>query len=289
VSENTNKIICGLTLSRDIYTEVAYKIVSFKESFGIKPCLAVIMVGDNSASKIYVNNKQIACQKVGIESKIYNLDNNITKDELLNLIHILNQDQKVHGILLQLPLPDHIPYNDILQAINPLKDVDGLHPENLGFLISGKPRIVPCTPQGCLQMINSVHPNIDGKNIVVLGRSILVGKSLSILLINQNASVTVLHSLSKNIQQTCSQADILVVAIGKKHLVDDSFIKKGATIIDVGITKDHDGKIYGDVNFDAVIEKVNFISPVPKGVGPMTIANLILNLNRCLELQFSKN
>jgi methylenetetrahydrofolate dehydrogenase (NADP+) / methenyltetrahydrofolate cyclohydrolase len=288
VSENKSKIICGLTLSQKIYGQVTEKITDFKKCFDINPCLAVIMVGDNSSSKIYVKNKQIACQKVGIESKIYDLDENVTKNELLDLIGQLNQDKNIHGILLQLPLPNHIQYNDILKAINPIKDVDGLHPENLGLLISNRPRIIPCTPQGCLQMINSVHPNIDGKKVVVLGRSILVGKSLAILLINQNASVTVLHSLSKNIQQTCSQADILVVAIGKKYFIDDSFIKKGATVIDVGITKGDDSKIYGDVDFEKVIEKVNFISPVPKGVGPMTIANLLLNLTNCLKLQFSK-
>lgn len=283
------KIICGKTIAESLKNEVAKKVKKLKE-LSIHPHLAVILVGNNTASKIYVKNKQSACAEVGIKSTTLTLPASITPIELTEKINDLNKDESVHGILLQLPLPKHLNSINFLKLINPLKDVDGLHPENLGLLFSNYPRLIPCTPQGCLQLIESVEHDLTGKNVVIIGRSVLVGKSLAILLLNKNATVTLAHSHTKDLPKICKQADILITAVGQPKLINHNFVKEGAIVIDVGINRQPNGTICGDVDFASVEPLANFITPVPGGVGPMTIANLLINLVKAVNLlEFEKN
>ena len=242
------------------------------------PVLAVVLVGDNPASQSYVRSKANACINVGMENRTITLDGNISQEELLDTVKKLNADEKVDGILVQLPLPKHLDADSVIMAIDPSKDVDGLHPVNAGNLLTGRPGFVPCTPKGIMYMLKSVGlENLAGKRAVVCGRSNLVGKPVALLLQNQNATVTIVHSKTPDIESICSQADILVVAMGRPKMVTSSWVKEGAVVIDVGINRMENGKLCGDVDFDDVKDKVAAISPVPKGVGPMTVCMLLSN------------
>lgn len=252
------------------------KIAETIEPLSHKPGLTMILVGNNSASMVYVNNKQKLCARVGIVSNIIHLPENTSASELASVIDALNIAQNVHGILLQLPLPNHLNASDFLLRIDPKKDVDGLHPHNTGLLMSGRPGMVPCTPQGCMQMILSVMPDLTGAKAVVLGRSVLVGKPMAMLLCHHDATVTLVHSKSRNMKNICQSADIVVSAMGAPGLLDRTYFNKDAIVIDVGITP-VDGTIKGDVNYDDVFGHVFALSPVPGGVGPMTVMNLMLN------------
>lgn len=251
-----------------------------------KPSLHVIVVGDFAPSAIYVQKKVAACHNVGIASTVHEISKDVTTEKLIDTITVLNQDDKVHGILVQLPLPDHIDRDAVLQHINPCKDVDGLTVHNLGHIIADTSGIKPCTPQGCLQLIHSVIPDLTGVHAVIVGKSTLVGNPIGQLLLHEHATVTYTHSLTQNLKHFTRQADILVVATGVPHLIGEDHIKPGVVIIDVGISRDEQtGKIMGDVDFDAVSQKARAITPVPGGVGPMTVANLLLNTIKCMELQ----
>ena len=248
-----------------------------------KPSLHVIIVGDYPPSALYVEKKRQACLSVGINSHIHKLDQYISTQELCQFIQKLNNDSSVDAILLQLPLPSHIDQSYVIDTINPLKDVDGLTSSNAGKLVQGNPYISPCTPQGCMQLINQAHADISGMHAVVLGRSLLVGKPMAHLLLNKEATVTICHSKTTNLKEITKSADILIAAIGKPQFIDVNFIKKGSTIIDVGISY-LDDQIKGDVYFDDVKNHVHAISPVPKGVGPMTVANLLINTLKCAKI-----
>lgn len=247
-----------------------------------KPGLTMIMVGDNPASAVYVGNKQKLCARVGIVSNIIHLPHNTSAKELSGVINGLNNAQNVHGILLQLPLPKHLNASDFLFLIDPKKDVDGLHPYNLGLLIAGQPGLVPCTPQGCMQLIQSVMPDITGSNAVVLGRSVLVGKPMALLLCHHDATVTLVHSKSRSMKEICQNADIVVSAMGMPGLLDRTYFNHNAIVIDVGITS-VDGAIKGDVQYNDVFGHVRALSPVPGGVGPMTVMNLMLNTLKAFQ------
>ena len=251
-----------------------------------KPSLHVIVVGDFAPSAIYVQKKVAACHNVGIASTVHEISKDVTTEELVDKITVLNQDNKVHGILVQLPLPDHIDRDAVLQHITPCKDVDGLTVHNLGHIITDTSSIKPCTPQGCLQLIHSVIPNLTGLHAVIVGKSTLVGNPIGQLLLHEHATVTYTHSLTQNLKHFTRQADILVVATGVPHLIGEDHIKPGVVIIDVGISRHaQTGKIMGDVDFDAVSQKAKAITPVPGGVGPMTVTNLLLNTIKCMEMQ----
>ncbi len=271
------QIINGQEIAKNIKSSIAEAIKDFK----IKPCLAVIIVGENSASKIYVRNKEKACTDCGFESLKYELQENTNEDELLNLIKKLNKDEKITGILVQLPLPKHINENKVILAIDPKKDVDCFHPLNVGMLFSSKNNenlnVLPCTANGCLKLIKSVCNDLNGKKVVVIGRSNIVGKPVAQLLLNENCTVTIVHSRTINLEEITKQADIIVVAIGKAKFLKKNMVKDGVIVIDVGINRLEDGSICGDADFDDVKEKCLFISPVPKGVGPMTVACLMEN------------
>lgn len=245
--------------------------------------LAVILVGDHPASVVYVNNKIKACKEVGISSRVLHLSPTINQQELLTQIQNLNQDPEVDGILLQLPIPPHLDAHQALTLIDPKKDVDGLTPYNQGLLMQGRPSLSPCTPQGCLQLIHQCEPQIKGKRAVVVGRSILVGRPMAIMLTNYHATVTLAHSQTQDLASLCREADILVAAIGSPRFVKRSFLKPGAIVIDVGMNRMDDGKLSGDVDFDDVLDLAGYITPVPGGVGPMTIANLLLNTVKAAE------
>ncbi len=281
-----NKIIDG-TMYAGKLLEVIYPLSKgFLDNFNRKPSLTVIQVGDNPASKIYVKNKILTAKKNGIESKEILLASDVSEDELIHKISILNKDENVDGILVQLPLPKHISEKKIINIIDPSKDVDGFHPNNLGKLFMGDSKFIPCTPLGCLYMLKHEIKDIKGKNAVIVGRSNIVGKPMASLLLSSDCSVTITHSRTKNIQEHTRKADILIVAIGIPEMIDEKFIKPGAIIIDVGInrleTKTRDnasskGVIVGDVKFEKVLKIAKKITPVPGGVGPMTIACLMHN------------
>lgn len=243
-----------------------------------KPHLAVILVGDNPASVLYVNHKVKAAEEIGVFVEVHQLSPVMTNDALIEFIHDLNKDADVDGILVQLPLPKQLNSDLILQAIDPQKDIDGLHYVNLGKLFVGQPAILPCTPQACLALIKSVCPNLEGLNAVVIGRSNLVGRPLAQLLLDENCTVIQAHSKTKNLAQITAQADILVSATGRAHLIQREYVKEGAVVIDVGISRLPDGKLAGDVDFQNVLGKAGFITPVPGGVGPMTIAMIFQNI-----------
>ena len=281
-----NKMIDGKMYARKLLGEIYPLSKEFLKDFNRKPCLTVIQVGDNSASKIYVKNKILTAKKNGIDSKEILLTSNVSEDELIQHISALNRDENVDGILVQLPLPKHISEKKIINIINPSKDVDGFHPTNLGKLFIGVPKFVPCTPLGCLYMLKNEIENIKGKNAVIIGRSNIVGKPMASLLLSSHCSVTITHSRTKNIQEHTRKADILIVAVGIPEMIDETYIKPGAIVIDVGINRlksknechaSHKGIIVGDVNFPKAIKIANKITPVPGGVGPMTIACLMHN------------
>lgn len=272
-------IIDGKKISTEIKDETRDKVAELKAA-GKEISLAVVQVGDNPASCVYVRNKKKACEYVGIKSVSHELPEETTEAELLELIDKLNNDDTINGILVQLPLPAHMDENKVIDAISPYKDVDGFHLMNVGALSTGQKGFISCTPYGIIQLLKRSNIDITGKHCVVIGRSNIVGKPMSMLLLRENGTVTVVHSKTQNMKEITKQADILVVAIGKPKFVDDTFVKEGAVVIDVGINRDEDNKICGDVDYDKVFDKVSAITPVPGGVGPMTIAML---MNNCLE------
>lgn len=272
-------LIDGKLISQTIKDELKDKVVELKKQ-GINKCLAVIQVGNDPASSVYVRNKKKGCEYIGIDSLSYELPEETTQDELIKLVEELNNNDKVSGILVQLPLPKHIDEDAVIKAISPLKDVDGFHPQSVGALCIGQKGFVSCTPAGIIQLLKRSNIDIAGKECVVLGRSNIVGKPMSILMLRENATVTIAHSKTKNLKEVCQRADILIVAIGKPKFVNSEYVKDGAVVIDVGINRDENGKLCGDVDFDDVESKCSAITPVPGGVGPMTIAML---LNNCIE------
>lgn len=270
------QIIDGKKISQQIKDELKEEVAALKEQ-GKTFTLAVIQVGSDPASSVYVGNKKKACAYIGIESRAYELPEETTEEELLQLVQELNEDEAVGGILVQLPLPEHIDEDKVLLAISPNKDVDGFHPENVGNLSIGRPGFVSCTPAGVIQLLKRSGIEIEGKECVVLGRSNIVGKPMAMLLLRENGTVTVCHSRTKNLKEITKRADILVVAIGKPKFVDAGYVKEGAVVIDVGIHRNEDNKLCGDVDFDSVAPHTSAITPVPGGVGPMTIAMLMHN------------
>ena len=272
-------IIDGKKISAEIKEELREKVSRLKEK-GLTPCLAVIQVGEDPASTVYVKNKQKACDFIGMVSRAFHLPDSTSEKELLELIADLNQDDSVHGILVQLPVPAHIDDKKVIEAISPKKDVDGFHPMSVGALSIGEPGFVSCTPAGIIQLLKRSQIEIDGRECVVVGRSNIVGKPMAMLLLRENGTVTVCHSHTRNLRDVCRRADILVAAIGKPRFFDESYVKEGAVVIDVGIHRDQNNTLCGDVDYDRVAGHVSAITPVPGGVGPMTIAML---MNNCVE------
>lgn len=271
------KIIDGKKLSEEIQAEIAKEVSELKRTRGIVPGLAAILVGDNEASKIYVRNKEIACKKVGMFAEQHTLPADVAEEELLHLITTLNHDSKIHGILVQLPLPKRIDEKRILEAVAPEKDVDGFHPINMGNLLSGNTTVAPCTPMGIIKILESIDCKIEGKDAVVVGRSNIVGKPTALLLMQHHATVTICHTRTADLAGHVGRADILVAAAGHPETVKGKWIKPGAVVIDVGINRLPDGKLKGDVEFEEAKKRAGWITPVPGGVGPMTIAMLLWN------------
>ena len=269
-------VISGKEVSQKVKGEVREKALALKEK-GIEVGLAVVIVGDNPASRVYVNSKKKACEEVGFNSYEYALPEETTQQELLDLVEVLNNDEKVNGILVQLPLPKQIDENAIINAISPDKDVDAFHPFNVGKIMIGEYAFLPCTPAGIMELIDSTGVDIAGKSCVVIGRSNIVGKPMSMLLLHRSGTVTVCHSKTKNLKEICQNADILVAAVGRPNFVTGDMVKEGAVVIDVGINRMEDGKLCGDVNFAEAEKKASYITPVPGGVGPRTIAMLMKN------------
>ena len=267
------EIIDGKAISNQIKEELRDKV----KAEGLELSLAVVLVGDDPASAVYVGNKKKACEFVGIKSVSYELPASTTEAELVELVEKLNNDDSINGILVQLPLPKHINEDKIIKTIAPSKDVDGFHPESVGRLSIGQKGFVSCTPAGIIQLLKRSDIDIDGKNCVIIGRSNIVGKPMSMLMLRENATVTICHSHTKDLKDVCKRADILIVAIGKPMMIDSSYVKEGAVVIDVGIHRKDDGKLCGDVDFDDVAPHTSKITPVPGGVGPMTIAMLMNN------------
>ena len=278
------QLIDGKLISAEIKAEAAVEAAALKEQ-GIEPCLAVVLVGDNSASKVYVSNKEKACAAVGIRSVSHVLPEATTEEELLKLIDELNADKSVHGILVQMPVPKHIDDRKVIMAISPEKDVDCFHPVNVGYLHTGAKGFLPCTPAGIIELIKRSGHSIEGKNCVIIGRSNIVGKPVAMLLMQENGTVTICHSKTKDLAGICRGADIIVSATGKVDTVTADMVKEGAIIIDVGMNRNAEGKLCGDVDFENVKEVAGAITPVPGGVGPMTIAMLMKNCNTAAKIQ----
>ncbi|EAF8955482.1 bifunctional methylenetetrahydrofolate dehydrogenase/methenyltetrahydrofolate cyclohydrolase FolD [Listeria monocytogenes] len=270
------EIIDGKKLAKEIQEKVTREVAELVKE-GKKPGLAVVLVGDNQASRTYVRNKQKRTEEAGIKSVLIELPENVTEEKLLSVVEELNEDKTIHGILVQLPLPEHISEEKVIDTISYDKDVDGFHPVNVGNLFIGKDSFVPCTPAGIIELIKSTGTQIEGKRAVVIGRSNIVGKPVAQLLLNENATVTIAHSRTKDLPQVAKEADILVVATGLAKFVKKDYIKPGAVVIDVGMDRDENNKLCGDVDFDDVVEEAGFITPVPGGVGPMTITMLLAN------------
>ena len=274
------KIIDGKAISLAIKDELKEKVAEYKNK-GIDITLAVVKVGNDPASAVYVRNKEKACEYVGINSRTLALPEETTQEELLNIVRELNEDDTVNGILVQLPLPKHIDESEILLAINSTKDV---HPVNVGKMVIGEDTFLPCTPAGIIEMLKRSDIDIEGKECVVIGRSNIVGKPMSLLMLKENATVTIAHSRTKDLKEVTKRADILVAAIGKPKFVTADYVKEGAVVIDVGMDRDENGKLCGDVDFESVEPKVSAITPVPGGVGPMTVTMLLVNCLRSVEL-----
>lgn len=277
-------IIDGKELAKKIRLELKDEVIKLKES-GIFPKLAVIMVGDDKASKIYVKNKSKACEEIGIDYEEFIMDSTTTMDALLGLIEELNNRDDIHGILLQSPIPKNLDINQAFNKISYKKDVDGFHPINVGKLVIGEDCFISCTPFGVIKMLEEYGIETEGKNAVVVGRSNIVGKPLAQCLLAKNATVTICHSRTKNIEEITSKADILVAALGKPKFIKENMVKDGAVVIDVGINRNDEGKIVGDVDFETVSQKASYITPVPGGVGPMTIAMLMTNVVKAAKNQ----
>lgn len=279
------QIISGKAVSASVREELKKETAALIESSGIYPGLAVILVGNDPASQVYVRNKQLACEELGFHPFEYKLGENTTQEQLLDLINVLNKDPKVHGILVQLPLPDHLDEQSVLYSIDPAKDVDAFHPMNVGRIMIGSYSFLPCTPAGVMELLDASGIEIAGKNCVVVGRSNIVGKPMSMLLLQRSGTVTICHSKTKNLKEVCAEADILVVAIGKPKFITADMVKKGAVVIDVGINRDENNKLCGDVDYESVEPKAGYITPVPGGVGPMTITMLMKNTLRAAKMQ----
>jgi methylenetetrahydrofolate dehydrogenase (NADP+)/methenyltetrahydrofolate cyclohydrolase len=276
-------IIDGKKFAQELRNEIKKEIESIKKTRNTTPGLTVILVGNHTPSEIYVRNKELSAKEVGITSEVIRFESSITQEKLIEVIHRLNKDKKVHGILVQLPLPPHINGSKIIEEIDPKKDVDGFHPVNVGNLSSGKDSLVPCTPLGSYLLIKNVQKNLTGLEALIIGRSNLNGKPMAQLLLKEDCTVTIGHSKTKNLKELCQKADIVVAAVGRANLVKGDWVKEGAIVIDVGINREEDKtekkgyKIVGDVEFDSVVKKARAITPVPGGVGPMTIACLLNN------------
>ena len=277
------KIIDGKQISLDIKNELKEKVAKYKEQ-GIEITLAVVKVGNDPASAVYVRNKEKACEYVGINSKTLRLPEETTEAELLNVVKKLNEAKNVNGILVQLPLPKHIDESKVLLTIDSTKDVDGFHPVNVGKMVIGEDTFLPCTPAGIIEMIKRTDIDIEGKKCVVIGRSNIVGKPMAMLMLKENATVTIAHSRTKDLKEVTKRADIIVAAIGKAKFVTADYVKEGAVVIDVGMDRDENGKLCGDVDFESVSKVASAITPVPGGVGPMTVTMLLVNCLRSVEL-----
>ncbi len=267
-------LLNGKELAQKLQQEMTQEVTELKKK-GLQPGLAVILVGEDPASQVYVRNKERAANNIGMYSVVYRLPETTSEADLIAKIEELNHDDKVHGILVQLPLPKHINEDLVLDTIDPAKDVDGFHPMNLGNLFAGKPTMIPCTPAGIMELIKLSGIDLAGKNAVIIGRSNIVGKPMAHLLLQANATVTICHSKTKDLPKVAKQADVLVVAIGRANFVTADFVKEGAVVIDVGINRDENNKLTGDVKFDEVAPLTSYITPVPGGVGPMTITMLM--------------
>lgn len=278
------QIIDGKKISKELKDELKEKVAKYKEE-GVEITLAVIQVGNDKASSVYVGNKKKACEYIGIKSLSYELEESTAEEELLNLIKELNNRKDVNGILVQLPLPKHINEDKVIETIDAKKDVDGFHPMSVGALSIGKKGFISCTPYGIIELLKRSNIDIDGKECVVIGRSNIVGKPMSMLLLRENATVTVAHSHTKNLKEVAKRADILVVAIGKPQFINSEYVKEGAVVIDVGIHRDENNKLCGDVDYEDVFPHASAITPVPGGVGPMTIAMLMKNCVNAVEIQ----
>lgn len=282
------KILDGKAVSLKVKESVKVRADELKK-FGVEPTLAVVLVGEDKASQTYVRAKEKACNEYGIKSVAHRLSENTTQNEFLALINVLNLDDSIHGILVQLPLPKHIDTNVVLAAIDPRKDVDGFHAINVGKLVSGLEGFVPCTPLGVMEILKEYGIDVAGLNAVVIGRSNIVGKPMANLLLNASATVTVTHSKTKNLKEICKNADLIVAAIGKPFFLKADMVKDGAVVVDVGINRLDDGRLVGDVDFDEVAPKCSYITPVPGGVGPMTIAMLLNNTILAAQAKIAKN
>ncbi|CAN7384218.1 bifunctional methylenetetrahydrofolate dehydrogenase/methenyltetrahydrofolate cyclohydrolase FolD [Acidovorax sp. LjRoot129] len=278
----TAQLIDGNALSRQLRADVAQRAAALTAR-GVKPGLAVVLVGDNAASQVYVRNKVKACEDSGLHSVLEKYDADMTEAALLARVDALNNDPAIHGILVQLPLPKHIDAQKVIEAISPAKDVDGFHIASAGALMTGMPGFWPCTPYGCMKMLESIGYDLKGKHAVVIGRSNIVGKPMALMLLGQNATVTVCHSATQNLKAQTLQADVIVAAVGKRNVLTADMVKPGAVVIDVGMNRNDDGKLCGDVDFDGVKEVAGWITPVPGGVGPMTITMLLVNTIEAAE------
>ena len=278
----TAQLIDGNALSRQLRTEVAHRAAALKAR-GVTPGLAVVLVGDNQASQVYVRNKVKACEDSGLHSVLEKYDADMTEAALLARVDALNNDPAIHGILVQLPLPKHIDAQKVIEAISPAKDVDGFHIASAGALMTGMPGFWPCTPYGCMKMLESIGYSLKGKHAVVIGRSNIVGKPMALMLLGQNATVTVCHSATQDLRAQTLQADVIVAAVGKRNVLTADMVKPGAVVIDVGMNRNDEGKLCGDVDFDGVKEVAGWITPVPGGVGPMTITMLLVNTIEAAE------
>ena len=276
-------IINGKEISAQIRAEISQKVKEYNAKTGKLPGLAVVIVGENPASQVYVRNKKKACEQVGFNSWVYEMPESTTQEELNALVDKLNNDENVHGILVQLPLPKHLNEEEIILRIKPEKDVDAFHPYNVGRITIGNPKFLPCTPAGIMELLHRSNIEISGKECVVIGRSNIVGKPMALLLLSENGTVTVCHSKTRDLKEVCRRADILVVAIGKADFVTADMVKEGAVVIDVGMNRNAEGKLTGDVDFESVSQVASYITPVPGGVGPMTITMLLQNTLRAAE------
>ena len=286
-------VLDGKQIASEIQAEIAEQVAVFVREKNVTPALATVLVGEDPASQVYVRNKHKACQRVGIESRMYDLPGDTSQQDLLDLVQRLNADSLLHGILVQTPLPDQIDQTCVLDAIDPLKDVDAFHPENVGLIAQGRPRFLPCTPHGIQQILHRSGIEVAGKHAVIVGRSDIVGKPMALLLVQRgstlgataaNATVTICHSRTKNLPEITRQADILIAAIGKARFITADMVKPGAAVIDVGINR-VDGKLQGDVDFEAVKLVAGHITPVPRGVGPLTVTMLLANTLRAAQWQ----
>ena len=278
----TAQIIDGNALSAQLRSDVASRVSALK-AHGITPGLAVILVGENAASQVYVRNKVKSCAEVGMHSVLERYDASMTEVDLLARVDALNHDASIHGILVQLPLPAHIDANKVIEFISPAKDVDGFHIASAGALMVGQPGFWPCTPYGCMKMLESIGYSLRGKHAVVIGRSNIVGKPMAMMLLQQSATVTICHSATPDLKAHTLQADVIVAAVGKRNIVTGDMVKPGAVVIDVGMNRNDEGKLCGDVDFDGVSRVAGYITPVPGGVGPMTITMLLVNTLQAAE------